>query len=175
MNAPQQESAQQKSTRQVRTFIALVGLAVVVGVGIELLVPNSHSIDSITASDKDDHPMLSVPTIGRVVRFHRDAPRPRTEWAGRVDLDRFAAWRESVPKQSDPPVSFGLNGPVQAQQNWPHEILELAMELHTVPFIRGGEMVWEWSDVRGTTSYVLKVSMSSGNFLLIRSMVDEEV
>jgi hypothetical protein len=167
-------SPKPKSTQQFGAFATVVGLAIVVGAGIKALIPSSRSIFSITASDKDDHPILSVPTVGRIVRFHRDAPPSRTEWAGRVDLARFAAWRETVPKQSDPPVGFGIKGPVHAQQNWPHEILDLAMELHAVPFIRSGEMVWEWSIVRGTTSYLLRVSMSSGNFLLIRAAVEDE-
>jgi hypothetical protein len=174
MNAPKQESTRQKSTQQVRAFAAFVVIVVVVGVCIEVLVPNSHSIDSITASDNDDHPILTVPTVGRITRFHRDDSRTVTEWGGRVDLARFAEWRETVPKQADPTAGFGIDGPVQTQQNWPHEILELAMELHTVPFIRSGEMVWEWSIVRGTTSYRLRVSMTSGNFLLIRAAIDDE-
>jgi hypothetical protein len=170
MNAPKQESPQ-----QFGRFAAVVGLAIVVAAGIKALIPNARSITSITAADKDDHPILSVPTVGRIVRFHKDAPRRLTEWGGRVDLARFAPWRETVPQQADSAAGFGIDGPVPKAQPWPHELLEdLPGELRAVPFIQSGEKVWEWNIVRDATRYRLRVGMSSGHFVLLRTAVEDE-
>jgi hypothetical protein len=111
--------------------------------------------------------MLSVPTVGAIARYNRDAPRYYTIWAGRADLTRLTEWQAEVSARVES-MESDLMAP------WPTEIVNvLPPALRDAPFIQEGDSYLEWRASRNGKYYVLRVNLSTGAFTLIRLAEDE--
>ena len=131
-------------------------------------VPERSAAASISASDDDGHPLLSVPTVGKIVRYNRDAPRYFTIWAGRVDLARMAAWQAQVSEHASGAMESELSGP------WHTEVAAiLPPDLRDAPFVVEGDFIQVWRAIRGMKLYTLTVNMTTGGFQLVRTVYDE--
>jgi hypothetical protein len=159
-------NSNKRRTRLIFTALA-IGLCVFLISAARDFIPERSTVGSITASDEDDHPVLSVPTVGPVVRYNRDAPRYYTIWAGRADLTRLTEWQAEVSARAES-IESELMAP------WPTEIVnELPSALRDAPFIRQGESYLEWRATRNGKYYVLRVNWSTGAFTLTRLAEDE--